>query len=184
MKTLKITGMTCDGCANHIIRDLNKHNEIDTVKIDSWQDWRNWNFRSGCRSALKRIFLTEGAQVFIMGQEFNNKIFKDFEGDQEMWDDDTPWSDYSGWNPVANENDSGVPIKFIWELPWIDNNKRFHTKNNRYINFDTTGDNRFLVEMFTDNGVNDVTVDITFAVHSSKTPKLEDDCAEIDDDDD
>jgi len=123
------------------------------LKIEAWSDWRNWNFRSGCRSALKRVFLTEGTQVFILGEEHatGDRIFKDYELDQEMWDDDTPWSDYTGWNPHSDNNDSGIPIKFNWELPWADNNKRFLTKNSRYINFDTDGDNRFTVQMFTDN---------------------------------
>lgn len=127
------------------------------LKIDAWQDWRNWNFRSGCRSALKRVFLTEGTQVFILGQEHDSKLHKDYIGDQEMWDDNTPWSDYTGWTPVATVADSGIPIKFTWELPWSDNGKRFLTKGSRYINFDTIGDNRFLVEMFTDNNYKDRT---------------------------
>jgi hypothetical protein len=127
------------------------------LKIEAWADWRNWNFRSGCRSALKRIFLTEGTQIFLMGEEFDNEIFKDYEGDQEMWDDDTPWGDYTGWTPVADATDSGVPIRFAWELPWSDNNQRFLTKASRYINFDTEGDNRFTVQMFTDNNYEDRT---------------------------
>jgi len=123
------------------------------LKIDAWQDWRNWNFRSGCRSALKRIFLTEGTQVYIMGEEHTggDNIYKDYQKDQEMWGDETPWSDYTGWNPVADDADSGIPIKFAWELPWSDNNERFLTKASRYINFDTQGDNRFTCKMFTDN---------------------------------
>jgi hypothetical protein len=127
------------------------------LKIEAWADWRNWNFRSGCRSALKRIFLTEGTQIFLMGEEFDNEIFKDYEGDQEMWDDDTPWGDYTGWTPVADATDSGIPIRFAWELPWSDNNERFLTKASRYINFDTEGDNRFTVQMFTDNNYEDRT---------------------------
>ena len=124
-----------------------------SLKIESWQDWRNWNFRSGCRSALKRIFLTEGANVFILGEEYEGgkRIFKDYEKQQEMWDDETSWADYTGWSPEADEKDSGVPIRFIWELPWSDNNKRYITKGSRYINFDTQGDNRFTAQMFTDN---------------------------------
>ena len=125
----------------------------DSLKIEAWQDWRNWNFRSGCRSALKRIFLTEGADVFVLGEEYEGgkRVFKDYEKHQEMWDDETSWADYTGWNPVANEQDSGIPIRFIWELPWSDNNKRYITKASRYINFDTEGDNRFTAQMFTDN---------------------------------
>jgi hypothetical protein len=127
-----------------------KRNE--KLKIEAWADWRNWNFRSGCVSALKRVFLTEGSQVFIMGETHEgDEIYKDYELDQEMWDDDTPWSDYTGFNPVADSTDSGIPIQFAWELPWSDNRQRWLVKNSRYINFDTVGDNRFLVEMFIDN---------------------------------
>jgi len=127
------------------------------LKIEAWADWRNWNFRSGCTSALKRVFLTEGTQIFLMGEEFDNEIFKDYEGDQEMWNDNTPWGDYTGWTPVADAKDSGIPIRFVWELPWSDNNQRFLTKASRYINFDTEGDNRFTVQMFTDNNYKDRT---------------------------
>ena len=130
------------------------HKRNKKLKLDSWQDWRNWNFRSGCRSALKRIFLTEGTQIFRLGDEFDEQVFKDYEGDQEMWDDNQPWTDYTGWNPVADANDSGIPIRFIWELPWSDNDQRFLTKASRYINLDTVGNNRFNISMFTDNNYN------------------------------
>ena len=126
-----------------------KRNEA--LKIDAWHDWRGWKFKSGCRSALKSVFMTEGTQIYRLGGSTSELINKDYVGDQEMWDDDTPWSDYTGWNPVADSADSGVPIKFIWELPWSDNKDRFAVKNSRYINFDTKGDNKFLVEMFVDN---------------------------------
>ena len=132
-----------------------KRNEA--LKINAWHDWRNWKFRSGCRSALKTIFLTEGTQVFRLGDEKNNIIEKDYEGDQEMWGDDTPWEDYTGWYDVADTRDSGIPIKFTWELPWSDHNTRFNVKNSRYINFDTEGDNKFLCEMFVDNIYKDKT---------------------------
>ena len=121
------------------------------LKISAWHDWRNWKFRAGCRSSLKTVFLAEGTQIFRMGGTTDNIVNKDYEGDQEMWDDNVAWADYTGWNPVADTADSGIPIRFIWELPWSDHNARFDTKNSRYINFDTEGDNKFLVEMFTDN---------------------------------
>jgi hypothetical protein len=123
------------------------------LKIDAWQDWRGWNFRAGCRSALKRVFLCEGTEVFLLGEDHvgGDQIYKDYEGSQEMWDDDTPWTDDTGFNPVADVNDSGVSIPFTWELPWTDNNQRFLLKGSRYINFDTIGDNKFTVQMFTDN---------------------------------
>ena len=126
-----------------------KRNEA--LKINAWHDWRNWKFRSGCRSALKTIFLTEGTQVFRLGETTHDIVEKDYEGDQEMFSDDTPWEDYTGWHGVADVKDSGIPIKFTWELPWSDHKARFDVKNSRYINFDTEGNNKFAVEMFTDN---------------------------------
>lgn len=128
-----------------------KRNE--KLKIEAWHDWRNWKFTCGCRSALKTIFLAEGTQIFQLGEptDADNIIYLDYMGDQEMFDDETPYTDYTGHNPVASSTDSGIPIKFIWELPWSDNKNRFLTKGSRYINFDTVGDNRFTVEMFTDN---------------------------------
>ncbi len=129
----------------------------EALKISSWSDWRNWNFKSGCRSALKHLFLTTGTQVYRLGESTHNQVYTDYQGDQEMFGDDTTFLDNTGFNPVANEADSGVPIQFIWELPWSDNNDRFKVKNSRYINFDTLGDNKFLVEMFTDNIYKDKT---------------------------
>jgi hypothetical protein len=123
----------------------------EKLKISAWHDWRGWKFRSGCRSSLKSIFLTEGTQVFRLGEQ-NYPAEKDFEGVEEMWGDDTSFEDYTGWfDAIADVKDSGIPIKFAWELPWSDHNSRFNTKNSRYLNFDTQGDNRFLCEMFTDN---------------------------------
>ena len=130
---------------------VNKRNKA--LKIEAWSDWRNWKFRSGCRSALKSIFLTEGTQVFRLGHstDESQEVTADYVGDQEVWDDETSWNDFTGWTPVANIVDSGIPIKFAWELPWSDNKQRFLTKNSRYLNFDTLGDNKFLTEMFIDN---------------------------------
>ena len=129
----------------------------EALKINSWSDWRNWNFKSGCRSALKHIFLTTGTQVFRLGESTHNQVYTDYKGDQEMFSDDTSFLDSTGFNPVADIEDSGLPIQFTWALPWSDNKDRFKTKNSRYINFDTQGDNKFLVEMFTDNIYKDKT---------------------------
>jgi len=122
----------------------------ETLKIEAWQEYTNWRWSCGTRSALKRIFFGRDDQLYVMGNS-QDPITKDYEGDQEMWDDDTTWTDQTGWNPVADVNDSGVPIKFVWELPWSDADQRFLTKNSRFINFDTSGDQRFTCDMFTDN---------------------------------
>ena len=123
------------------------------LKIDAWADWRNWDFRCGCRSALKDIFLCTGTEVFRLGEHGDprNEVTRDLVGSVEMFADDTVFTDYTGFTPIADIAGSGVPIPFIWELPWSDNNDRFLVKNSRFIGFDTLGDNRFTVEMFTDN---------------------------------
>ena len=130
----------------------------ETLKIEAWQEWRNWRFRSSCRSQLKRVFLTQDAQVYVLGESHGDindqsidRISTDYQGDQEMFDDDTSFTDYKGFNPVADTKDSGVPIPFVWELPWSDANRRFNVKASRYVNFDTEGDQKFTCDMFVDN---------------------------------
>lgn len=131
--------------------------KVKPLKIEAWQEFGNWKFRCGCRSALKNIFLCVGTQVYQLGrvnEKPATKTFtfnRDFIGDQEMFDDDTVFTDNTGFNPVADINDSGVSIPFDWELPWSDAGRRFNTKNSRYINFDTEGNQRFTCQMFIDN---------------------------------
>ena len=125
-----------------------------SLNIEAWSEVTNWNWASGCVSSLKRIFFTRGTEVFLYGND-SDEVTKDYVGSEEMWDDDFPWSDNTGWTPVANYVDSGVPIPFIWELPWSDAGQRFLTKQSRYINFDTFGDQQFSCAMFIDNIYND-----------------------------
>ena len=126
------------------------YRRIRALKIDAWFEYNNWYWSSSCVSALKRVFFTKGTELFILGQE-QDPIYKDREGSEEMFDDGTPFSDYTGWSPVASASDSGVSIPFTWELPWSDNKQRFLSKASRYINLDTDGNERFNVQMFVDN---------------------------------
>jgi hypothetical protein len=128
----------------------------ETLKIEAWYEFKNWNWTAACRSALKRIFFSSGTEVFLYGTE-QDPIRKDREGSEEMFDDDTVFTDYTGFNPVADAANSGVPIPFVWELPWSDAGQRFLTKSSRYINFDTLGDNKFTANMFIDNIYKDKT---------------------------
>ena len=126
------------------------YRRIRALKIDAWFEYNNWNWSSSCVSALKRVFFTKGTELFILGQE-QDPLYKDRVGSEEMFDDITSFSDYTGWNPVASITDSGVSIPFTWELPWSDNKQRFLSKASRYINLDTDGNERFNVQMFVDN---------------------------------
>jgi hypothetical protein len=121
------------------------------LKIESWQEYRGWNFSSATRSVLKRMFFSRGTEIFILGDELNDRIYKDFVGSEEMWTDELPFTDGRGFSPVADDEDSGVTISFLWELPWSDAKNRFNVKTSKYLGFDTTGEQEFTVEMFIDN---------------------------------
>jgi hypothetical protein len=135
------------------------------LKIEAWADWKGWNFRSACRSSAKRIFVTQGPEIFILGELHNRSVRdlapgnqelpRDYMGTEEMFDDDTTYTDSRGFNPVADISGSGVPIYFEWLLPWGDNGARFQTKGSRYISFDVEGEQAFTCEMFIDRNFED-----------------------------
>lgn len=138
------------------------YRKVDALKIDQWQSYGDWNFVAACQSQLKRIFFADrldGGVIWRMGEEHDlrrtnykkHALTRDYIGRQETFDDDTPFEDGTGWSPVSDVNDSGVPISWVWELPWFDNDDRFAVKNSKYINFDTVGSDKFTCKMFVDN---------------------------------
>lgn len=130
--------------------------KIDKLKVFHWSTWSGWNFSAVARSSAKRLYAIKQDQIFILGDEADNinedqLLTKDYIGDQEMWDDETPFTDQTGFTPISSRETSGVPIKFTWELPWSDSDHRFNTKTSRYLSFDTVGEEEFTAEMFIDN---------------------------------
>ena len=123
------------------------------LKIEAWSDYRDWKFTCGCRTALDHVFFGNAdGLIFRLGDEDHVTKRADYVGDQETWDDDTTFGDQTGFNPVADFSDSGIPIRFAWELPWVDNGKRFNTKGSRYIGLDVSGELvHFTLKMFVDN---------------------------------
>ncbi len=89
--------------------------------------------------------------IFVLGDELNNPLNADYVGEQEMWDDETTFTDQTGFGPVADVNDSGVPIKWTWELPWADLKHRALVKTLRYIIMDTEGAAPFDISVFIDD---------------------------------
>ena len=126
------------------------YRRIKALKIEAWSEYTNWEWSSGTVSALKRVFFSKGTEIFLLGDE-TDPIYRDRQLSEEMWNDDLPFTDYTGWTPVADSADSGISIPFVWELPWSDNRERFHNKASRYLNLDTEGDETFNVKMFVDN---------------------------------
>lgn len=123
---------------------------IRGLKVKAWSEILGWNWTCGCRSALGRMFFVRGNDVFIYGDSAD-PFWADFIGDEEVYSDDTTHTDNTGFTPVADANDSGLPIEFIWDLPWADFNRRFNIKKSKYIAIDSLGTAKFTVSMFVDN---------------------------------
>lgn len=126
---------------------------IDRLNIESWSTMEGWNWGAVARSSEGNIFYSRSndTTIFLQGDAKTNPIYTDFVGEQEMWDDDTPWSDQTGWSPVVDVHDSGVPIKWTWEIPWSDLKHRALAKTLKYLIFDTEGDQQFTVKVFVDD---------------------------------
>lgn len=123
---------------------------IKKLKVTAWSEWLGWNWSASTRSSLRRVFHARDTLVFLQGNN-DDVMNADFIGEQETFDDDTVFLDGTGWTPVADVTDSGVPIKFVWELPWSDNNARFDVKDMRFISFDTKGNGSFTAQLYVDN---------------------------------
>lgn len=123
---------------------------IDALKVKAWSEFTEWNWRSACRSQEERVFFTKGSSIYLLGND-NDPIHADRVGDEETFSDDTCFTDQTGFSPVADEDDSGVPIIFDWELPWADFDRRTKIKIMKYMAFDVEGDGRFTAELYVDN---------------------------------
>lgn len=124
------------------------------MKIQAWSEFTHWKWTCAAKSALKRVFFARDTNVYLYGDR-TDPFYADYIGEQETFTDGSTFSDQTGWTPVANENDSGIPIRFVWELPWTDTGERFLTKGSRYVSLDTIGEGTFTVQAFVDNIYND-----------------------------
>ena len=106
---------------------------VSSIKLKAWSLFKGWNFSCATRSALNRVFFAATTKVYVYGARVD-KFYGDFIDDPAV--------------PIPAE---GVPVNFIWELPWADFDKRMHVKKTRYIGFDTTGTAQFTAKMFVDN---------------------------------
>lgn len=127
---------------------------IKALKVEAWARLRGWNFRSGFRTQLGNVIFSAGNRLYSLLEDAT-ALNADYVGDEETFSDETPFSDGHGLSP-GGDPDGGIPIDFVWELPWTDFNKRMNLKASRYISFDTTGDAQFTCQMFVDNYFTDV----------------------------
>jgi hypothetical protein len=120
---------------------------IPELKISAWNKVRRWNWRTAVRSLGDTIFFSSAAKVYIYGTDVSGgKALYDFIGEQEAFSDGTLFTDYQGWTPGT----VGIPIPFVWELPWSALKRRMRIKTSRVLKIDTTGSGEFLAEMFVD----------------------------------
>lgn len=123
--------------------------KIDQLKVNAWYEFRNWFWHGGCRTALNRLLFARKNQIYIYGSA-NDPIYADYVGDQETFSDGTAFSDHTGWTPIVADVGSGIPIEWLWELPWVDHGRRGNVKKSKYIQIETTGTDKFTCEMFVD----------------------------------
>jgi hypothetical protein len=127
---------------------------VQTLKIAAWSRWVGSNWHSGCRSSEGNIFLARptDAKIFIKGDPKINPVYADYVDEQETFSDSTVFTDHTGFYPISDDKHyNGLPINFVWELPWADLRHRGITKTLRYVILDTEGDQEFLMQVFVDD---------------------------------
>jgi hypothetical protein len=150
------------------------------LKIKAWSRYKGWDFRAGCTTLYGRVFLAgQKGKIWRMGNRFD-PIYADYVGQydaswanskpytvgQKIKDGDTGESytceaahtshasgtfeqDRIRW-PFNWKYYKGTPIKFAFEFPWADFDKRDLTKIIKTINVDAKGIDHFKVQMFID----------------------------------
>ena len=119
-------------------------------KVVAWNKINRWNWRGMCKSLLGEIFFCKGSEIFLLGNE-GRPLYGDFVGSQETWDDGTTFEDDLGWSPVSDGESEGLPIPFVWELPWSAFKARANRKDIKYVQLDAKGTGEYRVSLFVDN---------------------------------
>jgi hypothetical protein len=114
---------------------------LEERKVFGWQLFVDLDWSCGCRSEFDRLFGCRGTKVFIHGN-----------------DTDPLYSD------------DAVPIRFVFETPWIDFEKRSTKKQSRYLAMDSDGTAQYQVALYVDRIYDDVLkLDTDLAANSSIT---------------
>ena len=99
---------------------------VNELKIRAWARYRNWRWRSSCRTELGNVVFADDLKLYVYGNQ-NFRVYSDF---------------------VNTENVTA--IEYQWELPWADFDQRANEKHTRYIQLDTAGTSKFTLQMFVD----------------------------------
>lgn len=126
---------------------------IDRLDLEAWSLRTNWNWQCGARSSEGRIFFARknDLSIFVRGDEVLDPLAADYIGEQETFTDGTDFTDGTGLSPVVDYYDSGIPIPWVWELPWTALGHRAHSKTLRYVILDTEGSGEIKLKVFIDD---------------------------------
>lgn len=116
----------------HVVRPDGKYNTyvyvfLEERKVFGWQLFVDLDWSCGCRSEFDRLFGCRGTKIYLHGNDTS---------------------------PI--HTDDTVPIRFMYESPWIDFNKRLLKKQSRYLNMDSSGIAEFDVSLYVDRLYEDV----------------------------
>lgn len=124
-------------------------------RVRTWSEFTNMKWRCGTVTAEGDVFFGREGDLFRYGNTVD-PVYSDLQYLVEPYSDGTMHTDGTGFIPVATDPPgvtelSGLPIPFIWEMPWTFLDTRTVIKNCRYIVIDTQGTGAFTAKMFIDN---------------------------------
>lgn len=91
------------------------------LKVKAWSRYRGLDFDYGVKTPNGTLLFGKGGKVYRFGDRNN---------------------------PITS--DAGAPIRFTWELPWADFDKRVHLKEISSVYLDTIGTAQYEFKIFTD----------------------------------
>lgn len=115
----------------------------------AWSEARHWNWRAGCISLQNNVFFATDFNIYRYGKE-GATAYRDYIGEQETFTDGTKFTDHTGFFPIVDATDSGLPISWTWELPWADFDKRLTLKKSMFFTVDAEGQGIFNAKMYID----------------------------------
>lgn len=109
----------------------------------------NMAYRSACRSAESRIFLSRGALVYFYHNEAE-PLHMDYSVEGGVtWDDGTTWDDGELWFD-AGDGFVGAAIPYAWSTPYSDMQQPAAIKSSKYMMLLAEGAGLVTVDMYTD----------------------------------
>ena len=121
-------------------------------RVNAWAIYKGMMWSCGCTTRLQRLYYARAGYIFRMGSDAQ-PIRRDHEGWEEMFSDDTTFTDGRGFattDPAATYK-HGVSIEFDYISTWFTMGRRRNMKKTKYFGIETDGEARFTVEHFVDS---------------------------------